>query len=310
MRAACGAHAYTGSMDEQYRLTIIRRVGVLSIIANVLLLGVKAAAAFLTGSRSMAGDFVHTLSDVATTVVMLIGCAMAAKRADEAHPYGHEKLEYVAAILLGAALAFTGLEVARGGVTSLRTGGAPIERGKLALLAAALSIAVKEGMFWITRHYAVKTGSGALKADAWHHRSDALSSVGSLAGVWCAVAGYPRGDGVGAIAIGGMIVLAGAGVAYRAAAHVDDHAAWDAPLSVMLSAASDVDGVIEARVVRTRMHGGVFYAEMIVRVDAAQTVAQAYAVARAVHDTVEARVPECKHITVNVEPHVADASEH
>lgn len=290
-------------MDETARKKIIRRVGIASIAANLLLLGVKAAAAWITHARSMAGDCVHTLADVGTTVLALIGCALAAKRADADHPYGHEKLEYVFALTLGIVLAFTGAELMRGGIAAVRAGGTAVAHGKLAVIAAVASIAVKEIMYHVTRAYAVKTGSGALKADAWHHRSDALSSVGSLVGAWCAVAGYPRGDGIAAVAIGVLIVLSGIGVAYRSAAHVDDHAAVNAPVSVMVTAACGVEGVLDARVTRTRMHGGVFYAEMAVRVDACVTVAQGYAIACAVHDAVEERVRECKHISVRILPH-------
>lgn len=291
-------------MDERVRQKTVRRVCVASMAANAALFAFKAVAAVLTHSDSMTGDCLHTLSDLGTTVIVLIGCVMAAKKADADHPYGHEKLEYIASIVLGVILTAVGVSLIADGIKSVRAGGATVQRGVLAVVAAVVSIVVKEGLFWVTRHYAIKIGSGALRADAWHHRSDALSSVGSLIGVWCALAGYPKGDSVGAIVIGVLIVGSGIAVIGQSAGRVDDHAAPKEIEAYITALAERVDGVAHALVLRTRLHGGVFFAELAIYVSPHVSVSEAHETAVRVHDLIEANTDGLKHVTVLVFPYV------
>ena len=121
------------------------------------------------------------------------GLSLASREADEKHQYGHERMECVAAVLLGAVLCITGLFIGAAGLQKIFAGdqGKLVIPGALAMAAALISIAVKEGMYWYTRNAARKIDSAALMADAWHHRSDALSSVGSFVGVLGARMGFP-----------------------------------------------------------------------------------------------------------------------
>ena len=164
------------------------KISITTIIANLLLSVMKAVAGFVAHSSAMISDAVHSASDVFSTVIVMIGFHIAGKKSDKKHPYGHERLECVASIILADILLLTGLAIGYSGIKTIMAGNydkLPMP-GLLALVAAVLSIVVKESMFWYTRAGAKKINSGALMADAWHHRSDALSSIGAFIGIFCA----------------------------------------------------------------------------------------------------------------------------
>ncbi len=182
--------------EDKQREKVIMRVSVGSIVLNLGLSMFKLMAGFLAGSSAMISDGVHSASDVLSTGIVIVGARLAGKEADAEHPYGHDRLECVACILLAVLLGVTGLGI---GITGVKTLvgmmgiGADAETLQsslvtapkmLALVAAVLSILVKEGMYRHTRTVAKRIESGALLADAWHHRSDALSSVGSFIGIF------------------------------------------------------------------------------------------------------------------------------
>ena len=167
------------------------RVSKVSIYGNFILSGLKLLAGILANSQAMISDAIHSASDVFSSIVVIIGIKLSAKESDEDHQYGHERMESVAAILLAFILSVTGLFIGKAAIDSLLNPDYVIPMpGKLALAAAVISIISKEAMYWYTRYYAKKLDSGALMADAWHHRSDALSSVGSLIGITGARMGY------------------------------------------------------------------------------------------------------------------------
>ena len=192
--------------NEQLTMQISRN----TILGNIALSAFKLAAGLLGRSAAMLSDAVHSLSDVLSTVVVIIGIKLANQKADREHPYGHERFECVAAILLATILCATGLGIGYGGLQTILSGsyGAISIPGKLALIAAVGSIVVKEGMYWYTRAAAQKIHSNALMADAWHHRSDALSSIGSFVGIWGARIGFPVLDSVACLLISLFIVKA------------------------------------------------------------------------------------------------------
>lgn len=161
------------------------RVSWVSIIVNTVLSLGKLAAGLLAASGAMVSDAVHSASDVISSALVMFGISMAAKAEDESHPYGHERLECVTALLLAGLLFATGIGIGVGGIgnVALALEGSLPAPGALALWAAVVSVAVKEAMYWYTKAAADKTNSGALLADAWHHRSDALSSIGSFVGI-------------------------------------------------------------------------------------------------------------------------------
>lgn len=141
----------------------------------------------------MVSDAVHSASDVLSTIIVMIGVKVSNKASDKEHPYGHERMECVAAIILAVILGATGLGIGYSGLKKVVMGGygdisAP---GGLALAAAVISIIVKEAMYWYTRSAARRINSGALMADAWHHRSDACPRWAALPASWARGSGFP-----------------------------------------------------------------------------------------------------------------------
>ncbi len=186
------------------------RVSIISIIGNLLLALFKLLAGVIAHSSAMISDAVHSASDVFSSIIVIIGVKMAAKEPDNDHPYGHERLESVAAITLAIVLFVTGLFIGHAAIEnlSLKSETGHIVPRVLAIIAAVLSIVVKEGMYWYTRFYARKMDSDALMADAWHHRSDALSSIGALVGIYGARMGLWWSDSAASLVISVFIVKA------------------------------------------------------------------------------------------------------
>ena len=185
-------------MDEE---KIVKNLSAVGIVGNILLAGFKLFSGIIGRSGAMVSDAVHSLSDVFATLIAYIGVLLSRRPEDAEHPYGHERFECIASLVLGLILAGTGVGIGYTGIHKLL---APVELEIptiLPLFAAVVSILVKEGMFRYTMHYAKKLDSTAFKADAWHHRSDALSSVGSFIGIGLARMGFPIMDPIAAMII-------------------------------------------------------------------------------------------------------------
>lgn len=193
-----GSHSDT--LDFQ---KVANKVSFITIIENVLLSLFKLFAGVVAHSSAMISDAIHSASDVFSTIVVIIGIKLASKESDREHPYGHERMECVAAIVLSIVLFITGLAIGVDAAENIIKGNYETMEvpGVLALVAAIVSIATKEIMYWYTRHYAKKLDSSALMADAWHHRSDAFSSIGALIGVGGAILGFPIMDSIASLVI-------------------------------------------------------------------------------------------------------------
>ena len=186
------------------------KVSVVSIVVNILLSVMKLLAGIIARSGAMISDAVHSASDVFSTIIVIIGINLSSRKSDTEHQYGHERMECVAAMVLAVVLAATGLGIGYAGVVKILSFSAEgIEiPGRLALAAAVISIIVKEWMYWYTRRGAERINSGALMADAWHHRSDSLSSAGAFLGILGARLGYPVLDPLASIIICMLIAKA------------------------------------------------------------------------------------------------------
>ena len=269
------------------------RVSTVSIVANFILTVFKLAAGVIASSGAMISDAIHSASDVFSTVVVIIGIRISRKASDKDHPYGHERLECVAAIVLATILAFTGLGI---GYTALKqiVGGDYANLsvpGRLALVAAAVSILVKEGMYQYTRISAKRIDSSALMADAWHHRSDALSSVGALIGIGGARLGFPILDPAYEIFMDAVDKMV-------------DKACDEETEKGLARCALDQEGVLGVDLLHTRVFGNKIYVDIEIRADGEGTLRQAHAIAERVHDSIEKNFPKVKHIMVHVNPGV------
>ncbi len=289
---------------EQNATQTALRVSVVSIAANIALSLAKLAAGLLAHSGAMVSDAVHSASDVFSTFIVMIGVKLSAKDSDREHPFGHERLECVAAIVLSVILLITGLFIGYEGLRKIvgAQSGTLVVPGSLALVAAIVSIAVKEAMFWYTRHYARLLASSALMADAWHHRSDALSSVGSLLGVAGARLGFPVLDPLASVVICVFIGKAAADIFLDAVNKMVDRSCDEETEAALRARVLTHKQVVRIDLLRTREFGSRLYIELEIAVDGSLPLTLAHAVAEQVHDDIEAAFPQVKHIMIHVNP--------
>lgn len=288
--------------DEQ----IAMRVSKNSIIVNLLLSVGKLVAGVAGKSSAMISDAVHSASDVFSTIVVMIGVKIASRESDKNHQYGHERMESVAAFLLAVILAATGLGIGYSGIRAIISGteGAGFAIPTvLPLVAAVVSIVVKEAMYWYTIRAAVTINSGALKADAWHHRSDALSSVGSFIGIFGAKMGYPILDPIVSVIICVFILKAAFDIFRDAVGKMTDEACDDKTVEAIAEVARRQEGVLRLDDIKTRMFGNKSYVDIEISVDGEMKLWEAHQIAEQVHDQIEKDFTTVKHCMVHVNPY-------
>ncbi|MBQ3285154.1 MAG: cation transporter [Ruminococcus sp.] len=280
------------------------KVSVVSIVGNIALSLLKLLAGIFAHSGAMISDAVHSASDVFSSIVVIIGVKLSARDSDDDHPYGHERLECVAAIILAMVLLVTGLFIGYKAVVNIVSGDYEnlAVPGVLAIVAAVVSIVVKEAMYRYTKHYAKKLDSGALMADAWHHRSDALSSVGALIGVVGARMGFPVLDSVASLVICVFIAKAAFDIFKDAVDKMVDHSCDKETEDELWECVMNQDGVIGVDLLNTRLFGNKIYVDIEIAVDGDLTLREGHAIAERVHSTIERNFPKVKHIMVHVNP--------
>lgn len=283
---------------------VVMRVSRTSIFVNMFLTIFKMIAGIVSSSGAMVSDAVHSASDVFSTLIVIIGVKISRKEADKEHPYGHERMECVAAILLAAVLCLTGIGIGYNGIQKIVAG--RYEKlavpGRLALLAAIVSIIVKEWMFWYTKLNAKKINCGALMADAWHHRSDALSSVGSFIGILGARIGVPVMDPAAGVVICIFIVKASYDIFKDAVDKMVDKSCDDNVVAQIRSTVLGQQGVIRVDDLITREFGNRVYVDVEIAADGKKTLRETHAIAEEVHKQIEEKFPNVKHIMVHVNP--------
>lgn len=291
-------------LNSQSSKKIIMRVSNISIVVNVLLSAIKFVVGVIANSGAMISDAIHSVSDVFSTIIVMIGANAAAKDPDQEHPYGHDRMECIAAIVLAIVLFITGIGVGITGVKKIFGGnyGDLAVPGALALVAAVISIVVKEGMFWYTRFYGKKVDSTALLADAWHHRSDALSSVGSFIGILGARLGFPICDPLASVVICLFIVKAAYNICKEALDKMVDKSCDDETGRKMSDLIKSQEGVISLDLLMTRMFGSKLYVDVEIGADENTPLRDSHAIAENVHNAIEANFPKVKHCMVHVNP--------
>ena len=248
---------------------IAMQVSANSIAVNLMLSIFKLIAGLLASSGAMISDAIHSASDVFSTIIVIIGVKISGKASDEDHPYGHDRFECVASIILAILLGVTGVGIGLTGVQKLAAGhyDTLAVPGVLALAAAVISIVIKEIMYWYTRNAAKKINSGALMADAWHHRSDALSSFGSFVGIFGSRLGFPMLDPLASV------------------------------VCIM-----NIQGVEGIDLLKTRSFGSKYYVDIEIKADGDKKLWEAHAIAENVHHAIEQQFPLVKHCMVHVNP--------
>lgn len=293
----------TISPEMNFEKTAVK-VSAVSIVGNILLSVFKLIAGIIAHSGAMVSDAVHSASDVFSSIIVIIGVKLSARESDDDHPYGHERLECVAAIVLAVVLLITGLFIGAGAAEKITSGNYSelAVPGVLALAAAVISIAVKEAMFHYTKYYAIKLDSGAVMADAWHHRSDALSSVGALIGIAGSRMGMPVLDSIASLVICLFIVKAAYDIFKDAVEKMVDHSCDKETEQALRKCVMAQEGVMGIDMLSTRVFGNKIYADIEISADGSRTLRESHDIAEKVHSAIEQQFPKVKHIMVHVNP--------
>ena len=289
--------------QDSFEKTAVK-VSAVSIVGNAILSLFKIFAGIFANSGAMISDAVHSASDVFSSLIVIIGVKISAKASDKEHPYGHERFECVAAIILAVILCITGLFIGHTAIEKI-TNGSTLKvtiPGILALAAAIISIISKEAMYWYTRFYAKKLDSGVLMADAWHHRSDALSSVGALIGIAGARMGFPVLDTAASLIICVFILKAAYDIFKDAVEKMVDRSCNEEMEREISQCAAEQDDVLGVDLIQTRVFGNKIYVDIEICADGEISLSESHEIAERVHNAIEERFTKVKHIMVHVNP--------
>ena len=286
----------------------IYKVTVIGGAVNMLLLLFKFIAGFLGHSAAMMADAVHSLSDFVTDVIVLLFVRISGKPQDKSHDYGHAKYETLAMTLIGVALLLVAIGIVYNGVVAIRswaTGGQLTAPGQLALWAALLSIAMKEGVYRYSMMKARQLNSQAVEANAWHHRSDALSSIGTAVGIGGAIFLGQRWavlDPVASVIVGLFIVKVAIFLLRDGIGDLMEQSLPDEVENEILELAASVSGVDQPHELRTRRIGNHYAIELHIMMDGDMSLSEAHDKASEVEDLLRSRYGDETHVAVHVEP--------
>ena len=289
--------------QEEFQRTATK-VSLVGMVTNIILTVLKLAAGIIARSGAMVSDAVHSASDIFSGIIVLIGVRISSRAPDEGHPYGHERFECVAALLLSGVLAVVGGTIGINAIRDIVSGRAQAMEapGLLALIAAVVSIVTKESLFWYTRACAKRFRSTALHAEAWHQRSDALSSIGALIGIAGARLGVPVMEPIASLVIAAFILKVAVDIFRDAVNQMVDHSCSEETENAFRQTALAQPGVLGVELLRTRMFGNRIYVDLEIAADPSLTLSAAHGIAESVHDAIEQTYPDVKHIMVHVNP--------
>ncbi len=271
------------------------------MVVNIALSVIKVAIGLSAASLALVADGIHSLSDVATDVAVLLGLRLGSREPDQSHPYGHGRAEtfsggLVALILIvvgGAMIYYATLAIARDEMTTPRLA---------VLVAAVISIAAKEWLYRVTRKVAIQFHSPALYANAWHHRSDALSSVAVVVGFISLEFGFGHGDQVAAIAVGMMIIWVGVRIIGDAFRELTEAAVDPDTIKHIKEIINSDSSVREWHKLRTRMVGREVFLDLHILVDPDLKITAAHEIAESLEKTLDEQITRPINITVHIEP--------
>lgn len=280
------------------------KVSVITIIGNIILFIFKFIAGLLGKSSAMISDSIHSLSDVLSTIIVLIGLKLSSKDSDQLHPYGHERIECIATFILAIILFITGLSIGWMGIkTIFYTNYSEIDiPSTIALIAAIISMITKEAMYWYTRNTAKNINSNSLMADAWHHRSDALSSIGSLIGIGGAMLGFKLLDPIASIIICLCIIKVAFDIFMDSVDKMIDKSCNDDFIDELKNIILSIDGVLEIDSIKTRLFGNKIYIDIEVGADENLSLKDSHQIAQNIHDEIENKFEVVKHCMVHMNP--------
>lgn len=286
------------------KLDIGLKVSKNTIIGNMFLSIIKIVIGVVAQSSAMMADGIHSFSDVISTIGVIIGLKLSHKAADTEHPYGHERIESLSSLFLSIMLFLVAIGIGYSGIENILKGTYSTP-GALAIFAAIISIISKEWMYHYTMKYAKEINSASLKADAWHHRSDSLSSIGALIGIIGARAGYSFLDPLVALIICVLIIKVAFDILKQSIAQLIDESASPEKVNDITNKILSVDGVIHIDSLKTRQYASKLFVDVEIAVDATITVEAGHKIAQNVHNLIE-EDETIKHCMVHVNPYHLD----
>ncbi len=286
--------------DARYRS--LRRVTLLGTLIDALLSLVKVVVGYLAHSQALLADGVHSLSDLATDVLILFAAKHAHRAADESHPYGHGRIETLMTVALGLILLLVALGIAWDAVDRMLHPVWLLHPGLLALVVAALSVGVKEWCYRFTLRTADRVRSDMLRANAWHHRSDAISSVVVMVGVGGSLAGLPYLDAVAAVAVALLIARIAWQLIGESVRELIDTAPEPDKVRHIRERILDVHGVRSMHMLRTRKSGGDVLVDVHLLVDPTVSVSEGHQIGERVRRTLMESLDDVHDVTVHIDP--------
>ena len=277
------------------------QVTVVGAVVNLVLSVLKIGAGLVMASPALVADGAHSLSDLASDIMVLWALRHSRHGPDDDHPYGHGRFETLATLALAVFLGATGILIGWDGVVRLLDGPSQAP-GVWALAIVTLSIVAKEALFRHTLRIGRETGSALLQANAWHHRSDALSSIVALGGIGAAQLGFYWGDPLAALVIAAMLVRVGWQFGAEAAVELVDTQPPDDVRAALQSCLSETPGVLGQRDLRMRQHGARTLADVSVMVDPAISVTEAHRIAEAARAHALTQIDALEDLVIHVEP--------
>lgn len=291
-------------MDTKLTKKIAFRVATITLVVNFSLVIIKLLAGIFGHSQALISDAVNSAADVISTIIIIIGVSLASKPIDSCHPYGHERLECVIAVILAIILLGTGGVIGYNGVTSLINGWyltAQIPNA-LAIGAVCLTLLTKQYLFVYTVRKAKEIGSVSLKAGAWDHLEDVITALGCLAGIIGAMCGLPILDVIASIIICLIIVWASFKIFIEAVDKMVDKSCSEEQISQMKNLLFNINGVLSVDEIKTRKFGNRIYVDIEIGAYKNLTLETAHKIAEEAHDLIEKSDSNIKHCMVHVNP--------
>lgn len=289
--------------NDTYRI-ILKKVSLVCIVCNLMLCLVKATGGLIAHSSALVSDAINSGFDVISGIIVLIGAKVSQQQADKEHPYGHERLENVATIILAVILFVTGIFVGHTVIEQLSDGSYKNATfpGILSIIAALISIVTKEILFWYTRGKAEQIQSVSLKAAAWDHRTDVIATLGALIGIIAARCGFPAGDLIASLVVCLFIIRTAYLVFREAISQMTDRSCDESVLEQLRDTALSVEGVLGIDLLQVRTFGNRLYVDLELQEDGNKPLKETHKVAEQVHDLIEQQFPIVKHIMIHVNP--------
>ncbi len=292
-------HKNDSSNPERYQAT--RKVTLVGAGVNVLLCVIQLIGGFFTHSAALIADGFHTLSDLLSDFVVLFAAKKASEEADQEHPYGHGRIETLATIILGALLIAVAVGMLFNLLERLISGERLPQPTLLAIFFAGLGILLKESLYRYTKATADKFNSEMLRANAWHHRSDALSSIVVLIGVTVNLAGVKYADTIAAIIVVILIARIGFGLVTNSAQQLIDSALDEDTVDTINAAINQVDGVESVHELRTRKSGDSALADVRIQVSPRISISEGHQISETVRRKIMQEVPNVNDVVVHTE---------